>query len=126
MVQEAEARGANGIIGMRFDSGAIGQWSEICAYGTAVAIAPVSDIAKTRYEAMVQAGRMPHQQVYATTVREWATAIPPMPYEQLGPQQDPAQPQPPPGPPPAQPPRHHPSDNTRRGTPAMPPASDTV
>jgi uncharacterized protein YbjQ (UPF0145 family) len=37
MVQEAEAKGANAIIAMRFDTSEIGgQWTEICAYGTAV------------------------------------------------------------------------------------------
>jgi uncharacterized protein YbjQ (UPF0145 family) len=37
MVQEAEARGADAVIGMRFDSETMAdQWSEICAYGTAV------------------------------------------------------------------------------------------
>lgn len=72
MVEEAQRRGANGIIGMRFDSGAIGQWSEICAYGTAVSIVPMSDIAKQQYEAMVQAGQMPHQQTYASRISEWA------------------------------------------------------
>ncbi len=103
MVQEAQARGANGIIGMRFDSGAIGQWSEICAYGTAVSIVPVSDIAKSQYDALVQAGRMPHQQEYETFVREWAMSPQPMPYEvfTIPPNYDPQQPPgPPPGPPP--------------------------
>jgi uncharacterized protein YbjQ (UPF0145 family) len=37
MVEEAEAKGANAIIAMRFDtSGMGGNWTEICAYGTAV------------------------------------------------------------------------------------------
>ena len=37
MVQEAEARGANAIIAMRFDTSELGStWTEICAYGTAV------------------------------------------------------------------------------------------
>lgn len=39
MVNHAMAMGANGIIGMRFDSGEIGgQFTEIVAYGTAVMI----------------------------------------------------------------------------------------
>ena len=29
---------------MRFDSGALGQWSEICAYGTGVWVKPVTDV----------------------------------------------------------------------------------
>ena len=37
MVEEAEKKGANAIIAMRFDTSEMGgQWTEICAYGTAV------------------------------------------------------------------------------------------
>src|SRR6184192_1826096 len=37
MVQEAEAKGANAIVAMRFDTSEMGpNWTEICAYGTAV------------------------------------------------------------------------------------------
>jgi uncharacterized protein YbjQ (UPF0145 family) len=37
MQQEAEAKGANAIIAMRFDTSEMGpNWTEICAYGTAV------------------------------------------------------------------------------------------
>ena len=37
LVQEAEAKGANAIIAMRFDTSEMGgNWTEICAYGTAV------------------------------------------------------------------------------------------
>ena len=37
MVEEAEAKGANAIIAMRFDTSEMGgQWTEICSYGTAV------------------------------------------------------------------------------------------
>jgi uncharacterized protein YbjQ (UPF0145 family) len=37
MIQEAEAKGANAIVAMRFDTSEMGpQWTEICAYGTAV------------------------------------------------------------------------------------------
>jgi uncharacterized protein YbjQ (UPF0145 family) len=43
MVAEAEQRGANAIIAMRFDTSAIGQnWTEICAYGTAVFAIPLT------------------------------------------------------------------------------------
>ena len=39
MVAEAEAKGANAIVGMRFDTSEMGtNWTEICAYGTAVKI----------------------------------------------------------------------------------------
>jgi uncharacterized protein YbjQ (UPF0145 family) len=41
MVEEAEAKGANAIVGMRFDTSEMGSnWTEICAYGTAVRIRP--------------------------------------------------------------------------------------
>ena len=37
MVGEAEAKGANAIVAMRFDTSEMGDmWTEICAYGTAV------------------------------------------------------------------------------------------
>src|SRR5438067_2314711 len=37
MVDEAERKGANAIVAMRFDTSELGQmWTEICAYGTAV------------------------------------------------------------------------------------------
>lgn len=37
MVAEAEGKGANAIVAMRFDTSEMGgQWTEICAYGTAV------------------------------------------------------------------------------------------
>jgi uncharacterized protein YbjQ (UPF0145 family) len=39
MVEEAEAKGANAIIAMRFDTSDMGgNWTEICAYGTAVRV----------------------------------------------------------------------------------------
>ena len=37
LVAEAEAKGANAIVAMRFDTSELGTtWTEICAYGTAV------------------------------------------------------------------------------------------
>src|SRR2546430_14006171 len=40
MTEEAEAKGANAILAMRFDTSEMGEtWTEICAYGTAVRIA---------------------------------------------------------------------------------------
>ena len=39
MQSEAEAKGANAIIAMRFDTSEMGQnWTEICAYGTACTV----------------------------------------------------------------------------------------
>ena len=42
MVTEAERRGANAVVAMRFDTGSIGQnFTEVCAYGTAVVVSPI-------------------------------------------------------------------------------------
>ena len=42
MVVEAEARGGNAVLAMRFDTSEMGgNWTEICAYGTAVVIEPL-------------------------------------------------------------------------------------
>lgn len=42
MVLEAEARGANAVVAMRFDASEIAQsWTEVCAYGTAVIVSPI-------------------------------------------------------------------------------------
>ena len=39
MIEEAEAHGANAIVAMRFDTSEMGpNWTEICAYGTAVRV----------------------------------------------------------------------------------------
>jgi uncharacterized protein YbjQ (UPF0145 family) len=41
MIEEATARGANAVLAMRFDTSEMGgNWTEICAYGTAVLIEP--------------------------------------------------------------------------------------
>jgi uncharacterized protein YbjQ (UPF0145 family) len=41
MTEEAAQRGANAIVAMRFDTDSIGQFSEVCAYGTAVIAEPI-------------------------------------------------------------------------------------
>ncbi|HEX4019280.1 MAG TPA: YbjQ family protein [Frankiaceae bacterium] len=42
MVGEAEARGGNAVVAMRFDTSEMGgNWTEICAYGTAVIARPL-------------------------------------------------------------------------------------
>jgi len=39
MIEEGESKGGNAIIAMRFDTSEMGpQWTEICAYGTAVRV----------------------------------------------------------------------------------------
>jgi len=41
-IAAAEARGANAVIAMRFDTSALGDvWTEVCAYGTACQITPL-------------------------------------------------------------------------------------
>ena len=43
MVEEATARGANAVLAMRFDTSEMGgNWTEICAYGTAVVVEPAA------------------------------------------------------------------------------------
>jgi uncharacterized protein YbjQ (UPF0145 family) len=43
MVQEAQARGGDAILAMRFDTSEMGgNWTEICAYGTAVVVEPAA------------------------------------------------------------------------------------
>jgi uncharacterized protein YbjQ (UPF0145 family) len=44
MVDEARAKGANAVLAMRFDTSEMGgNWTEICAYGTAVRVAGLGD-----------------------------------------------------------------------------------
>lgn len=70
MVEEAALRGANAVVGMRFDGGAFGQWSEICAYGTAVYVTPMNDYARQQLAASAQGGQL-HQAAYSPKVSEW-------------------------------------------------------
>jgi len=43
MIAEAQARGGNAVLAMRFDTSEMaGNWTEICAYGTAVSIQKTS------------------------------------------------------------------------------------
>jgi uncharacterized protein YbjQ (UPF0145 family) len=45
MWEQCVERGGNAIIGMRFDTGDIGQaFSEVCAYGTAVVVHPIGTV----------------------------------------------------------------------------------
>ncbi|ALE05197.1 hypothetical protein AL755_06405 [Arthrobacter sp. ERGS1:01] len=44
MVTEAESKGANAIVATRFDTSEMGQnWTEVCAYGTAVFAIPLAE-----------------------------------------------------------------------------------
>jgi uncharacterized protein YbjQ (UPF0145 family) len=48
MVEQARRRGANAVVGMRFDHRDISEvWGEICAYGTAVYVVPTRPRAHT-------------------------------------------------------------------------------
>jgi uncharacterized protein YbjQ (UPF0145 family) len=43
MIEAAQRRGANAVIGMRFDHrGVTNAWNEVCAYGTAVLVVPAN------------------------------------------------------------------------------------
>jgi uncharacterized protein YbjQ (UPF0145 family) len=92
LLGEAQARGANGIVAMRFDTSEMGDvWTEICAYGTAVTIVPVSDEAKAQAAQGQQGGWQP------------AGQAPPQP-----------------GPPMGQPPMGQPGQPGQLGQPPMP------
>lgn len=63
MWEQCVQRGGNAIVGMRFDTGDIGQaFSEVCAYGTAVVIHPLTNEAEgatPQSIAQAQAGAAP-------------------------------------------------------------------
>jgi uncharacterized protein YbjQ (UPF0145 family) len=42
MAVQAEGLGGNAILAMRFDANSIGTYTEMCAYGTAVIVQPIS------------------------------------------------------------------------------------
>jgi uncharacterized protein YbjQ (UPF0145 family) len=82
MVENARLLGSNAIVAMRFDSGAIGQWSEICAYGTGVWVVPMSDYAKQQHAAIQAGVGLPNQQGYSANISEWEKAQQPQPPQQ--------------------------------------------
>ncbi|HLT09187.1 MAG TPA: heavy metal-binding domain-containing protein [Micromonosporaceae bacterium] len=48
MVQHARQKGANAVLGLRFDHRTVaGKWTEICAYGTAMVLAPRRTVRRT-------------------------------------------------------------------------------
>jgi uncharacterized protein YbjQ (UPF0145 family) len=60
MVYEARRRGATAIVGMRFDSAQLNDHRvQICSYGTAVGVEPVTEAARKQYDEMVQRGWQP-------------------------------------------------------------------
>ncbi len=70
MWEQCVQRGGNAIIGMRFDTGDIGQaFSEVCAYGTAVVVHPIAETdqggtPQSVADAKGQAGQNPAGQSY--------------------------------------------------------------
>lgn len=62
MSQEAQRRGANAVVGMRFDTGDIAQaFSEVCAYGTAVVVSPLGEGEDGATKQSVEQARQPQQ-----------------------------------------------------------------
>jgi uncharacterized protein YbjQ (UPF0145 family) len=62
LIAEAQNRGGNAIVAMRFDTTEIGDtWTEICAYGTAVQAVPVTDGAKYTASQLGYGGAPPQQ-----------------------------------------------------------------
>jgi uncharacterized protein YbjQ (UPF0145 family) len=60
MARAARQRGANAVIGMRFDNREISSsWAEICAYGTAVRLEPVPVATAPRTDVAVPRERAP-------------------------------------------------------------------
>jgi uncharacterized protein YbjQ (UPF0145 family) len=58
MINAARRRGADAVVGMRFDNRDItGNWVELCAYGTAVTAVPVTEEAR-RQQAGAEADRV--------------------------------------------------------------------
>jgi hypothetical protein len=103
---EAQSRGGNAIIAMRFDTTELGgNWSEICAYGTAVVAIPVTDAAK-QTAAQLGYGRPGGSQ-----------QVPPAGQPQGQPQ---SQPFPPQQPPPGQDPWGRPTQQPAQPQPAQP------
>ncbi|MGF6832590.1 uncharacterized protein YbjQ (UPF0145 family) [Paenarthrobacter sp. TE4293] len=81
MVNEAQQRGANAIVAMRFDTSEMGtNWTEVCAYGTAVYVLPLGE---------GEPGAT-GQSVYLTKTATQQTAQPTQPQQSA---QQPAQPQ---------------------------------
>ncbi len=62
MVGQAQQRGANAVIGMRFDTGDIAQaFSEVCAYGTAVVVSPLGEGEEGATKQSIEQARQPQQ-----------------------------------------------------------------
>jgi uncharacterized protein YbjQ (UPF0145 family) len=120
MLDAARARGGNAVIAMRFDTSEMGgNWTEICAYGTAVVAVPLDEAAR-QTAAQLGYGQPPAQQAQQA---QQAQPQPPM-YQPA--QQPPMQPQSMPQPPaPSQyagppPPQHQPHPGYQPVQPVQP------
>ncbi|HZC73331.1 MAG TPA: YbjQ family protein [Jatrophihabitans sp.] len=57
MLEHARQKGANAVVGMRFDTSEMGEtWTELCAYGTAVVAVPVTEGARQTAQSLGYAG----------------------------------------------------------------------
>ncbi|MBK0420221.1 YbjQ family protein [Leucobacter sp. CSA1] len=62
MWHEGQRRGANAVIAMRFESSSIGNFTEFCAYGTAVVIEPLAQVQPAQAPQMEQVQMPPMEQ----------------------------------------------------------------
>jgi len=83
MVVDAQNRGANAIIAMRFDTDSIGQFSEVCAYGTAVIAEPIGagEPGATGQSAQIVAQAQPQAQSQAQPQQQRAAQQEPYPQQ---------------------------------------------
>jgi hypothetical protein len=72
--EEARRKGANTVVGMRFDTARVGGGFEVCAYGTAVWAEPAGQQQAPQY----QQQRPPQQQGYAPPYGDPQQGGPPM------------------------------------------------
>jgi uncharacterized protein YbjQ (UPF0145 family) len=77
---EAQARGGNALVAMRFDTTELGNnWSEICAYGTAVVAVPVTEAAR---QTAIQLGYGVPAAAQAQPAQAWAGQPGAQPWDQ--------------------------------------------
>jgi uncharacterized protein YbjQ (UPF0145 family) len=82
MVQQAEQRGANAVIAMRFDTGDIAQaFTEVCAYGTAVVVTPIEEGEDGATKQSAEQARNPQPAPQPTPPPTQVPAQPPFPQQ---------------------------------------------
>lgn len=79
MWEQCVQRGGNAIVGMRFDTGDIGQsFSEVCAYGTAVRVTPLANAADGGTPQSIAEANAPVNPMAANPATpNWPLAAPP-------------------------------------------------